>query len=313
LPENASSASTKAPAAAILVLGLGVVAVSSSAILIRAIQGEGVPSLVIACGRLLIAALLLTPLVMRRYRHVLQELAPRQVMLAIASGAFLALHFALWIESLALTSVLVSVVFVTTSPIWVALLETLVLRASFPRLVLAGLLVAIAGGIVIGLAGAPEASVADSPGNGTLGALMALGGAMAVAGYLVIGRSLLARIPLAPYIWIVYGSGAVFLGTIVLLRQIPWLGFAPQAYGLLVLLAVVPQLIGHSSLNYALTALPATVVGVATQLEPIASAAMALILLGEVPTEGQVIGSLIVLIGIATVSFGQASAPRTST
>jgi drug/metabolite transporter (DMT)-like permease len=285
------------------VLAFGVLAISSSAIFIRLAQNDGVPSLAIAAVRLSLAALLLTPFVWARYSPLLRRLTPADLTLAVASGFFLALHFVTWVSSLEYTSVLISVVFVTTGPIWVALLEMILLRARLPRLVGLGLVVAIVGGAMIGLGGAGNVQGGS---NDLLGAALSLGGAIAIALYFVIGRKLRAGLPLLPYIWLVYSCAALFLMLGVLLTATPLFGHPPSAYLWLVALAVFPQLVGHTSLNYAIAYLPATLVSMITQLEPIGSAILALILFRESPQFVQIIGSLTILTGVILASRGQA-------
>ncbi len=107
---------------------------------------------------------------MRRYRADLARLQRSDLLLIGASGLLLALHFVLWITSLTYTSVLISIVLVTTSPLWVALFEVVFLRAHLRRGVIVGLAVAFVGGVVIGLVG----SDSSAPGTAPL-----LGGALA--------------------------------------------------------------------------------------------------------------------------------------
>jgi drug/metabolite transporter (DMT)-like permease len=291
------------PAQAYAVLAMGVLAVSLAAILIRLAQAEGVPSLVIAAARLTIAALMLTPLLARRphYRAQIAGLNARDLALAGISGFFLAAHFATWVSSLEYTSVLISVVLVTTTPIWVALLEVVFLRASITLLILLGIVISLAGGLLIGLSG--DTSLATD--GSARGALLSLAGAITVAVYLIIGRELRPRIGLIPYIWLVYSCGALTLIALAIVSGASLLGYRPEAYVLMALIGLIPQLIGHSSLNYALGYLPATYVSVATQAEPISSALMAYLLFQEQPTGGQIVGSLIILLGVLLATLGQ--------
>lgn len=307
------------------VLALGIGAVSLAAIFIRLAQSDGVPSLLIAAFRLTLAALVLTPFTLRRYREQLRRLQPRDLLLALASGFFLALHFATWIASLEYTTVLISVVLVTTSPLWVALLEVLFLHARLGRMVIFGLALAFSGGLLIAV---PSGSVGSFPtsivqsGSGwdillaagsaagagsapLLGGALALLGAVAVAVYLVIGRKLRAGLDLLPYIWLVYGSGALVLLLVLFIVRTPVTGYPEQSYLWLVLLGIFPQLIGHSSFNYALRFLQATYVSVATQLEPIFSAIVAFFVFRETPGTLQLLGSAVILTGVLVATLGQ--------
>lgn len=287
------------------ILAAGILSVSASAIFVRYAQGESVPSLLIAAGRLVIAALIVTPLVLQRYLADIRSLGMKDLMLAGVAGVFLALHFVAWVTSLEYTSVMISVVIVTTMPIWVAILEGIFLRVKPPRQVMIGLMVAIGGGLLIGVGGRSPAADAAQVNSELIGGLLSLIGAITVAAYLVIGRKLRATLPIIPYIWLVYGCGGIILSIAVLLTGTPVLGYTPFAYLLLLAMAVFPQLIGHSSLNYAVGYLPATFVSLLTQLEPLGSAVLAVILFAEIPQPIQIVGSLIILCGVIITTLAR--------
>ncbi len=198
---------------------------------------------------------------------------------------------------------LIGVALVTTSPLWTAILESVFLRTRLGQLVLIGLLMSVLGSIIATLA---------SSGNGfgagekpVLGSLLALTGAVCVAIYLVIGRNLRARLNLLPYIWLVYSCAAIILLIVVIVGHVPTTGFPAQSYVWLVAVALLPQLVGHSSFNYALKYVSATFVGITTQLEPILSALVAIPVFGEIPGLLQIIGSATILVGVALASIGQ--------
>lgn len=298
-----TAATTSVPTRVYTILMTGVTAASLAAIFIRIAQGEGMSSAFIAAGRLTLSALILTPFVLRSHRHILAQLSRADLLLAVASGLLLAIHFATWIASLEYTSVLISVVLVGTSPLWSALFEVIFLRARLHRLVVIGLLIAFAGGLLIGVAGRDDSGLGS---NILFGSLLSLAGAVTFAIYLVIGRKLRAKLSLLPYIWLVYSIAAVFLIILMLgASNVEITGFSATGYLMILLLAVVPQLIGHSSFNYALRYLSATFVGIATQLEPIGSALAAYIVFREVPLPLQILGSLAILVGVILASFGQ--------
>lgn len=303
-----TAATTSIPTRVYTFLASGVLAASLAAIFIRVAQAEGMSSAFIAAGRLTLSALILTPFVLRSHRPALAQLSRADLLLAVASGLLLALHFATWVASLEYTSVLISVVLVGTSPLWSALFEVIFLRARLHRLVVVGLLIAFAGGLLIGLAGGSEESGSGS--NVLFGSLLSLAGAVTFAVYLVIGRKLRAKLSLMPYIWLVYSIAAVFLVALLVGGgNVQITGFSATGYLMILLLAVVPQLIGHSSFNYALRYLSATFVGIATQLEPIGSALVAYVVFREVPLPLQMLGSLAILVGVILASFGQDSTP----
>jgi drug/metabolite transporter (DMT)-like permease len=299
----------KSPPRSVLTLGLfaGVLAASTAAIFIRFAQGEGAASLVIAAARLTIASLILAPFALTRYRSELRSLSRRDWALALLSGAFLALHFATWITSLQYTSVASSVVLVTTTPLWVALLAPLVLHERLGRTAIFGLVLALVGSTIVGLSDScawTAGGIACPPlqtfigGKAFLGDLLALCGAFMASGYLLAGRKLRTSLDLIPYIFIVYGMAALVLIAIMLGLGNSPLGLPPLAYLWFVLLALIPQLFGHSTFNWALKYLPASFVSVTLLGEPIGSTVLAFLILGESPTWFKIGGAVLILMGI---------------
>ena len=127
-------------------------------------------------------------------------------------------------------------------------------------------------------------------------------GALAAAGYLLIGRSLREKMSLIPYIFVVYGMAALILVILMFAAGESPVGYAPQTYVWFLLLALVPQLLGHSTFNWALGYLPAAFVSVTLLGEPIGSALLAYFILDEVPTTLMIFGAILILIGIYIAS-----------
>ncbi len=290
-----------------LILAAGIAAVSSASILIRFARAEQIPPLVIAASRLLLASAVLAPLAWRQARNEIGALTRRELALAVVSGVFLALHFAFWISSLDYTSVMSSVVFVATNPLFVALASVLLLRETLPRITWLGILIAVAGGFIIGSAdlGASQASLG--------GDLMALAGAVAGSAYVLIGRRLRAHLSLVAYVGIVYGVAAMILLIAALASGASFVGYSPYGYLLLVLLALLPQLIGHTSFNYVLKYLPAALVAVILLAEPVGATILAVPFLNEAPTPLKLAGGALVLAGIfVAMRTGEEAQPSES-
>jgi drug/metabolite transporter (DMT)-like permease len=289
-------------AAPYLILLAGVLIASTASIMIRLAQGMGVPSLSIAAGRLALAALILTPLALARARPELRALRRGDLLLALGSGAFLAVHFASWISSLAYTSVASSAALVATNPLWVGLASLLIFRERLGWRGGLGIALTIAGTAVIGLSDSgSSAQPAPLLGNG-----LALLGALAASGYLLIGRSLRRRVSVLTYIWLVYSAAAIILLAVALLAGQPILGLPAYAYLLLLGLAVGPQLLGHTAFNYALGVLSATFVAVALLGEPVGSAILAALIFHESVAPLQLGGIALLLGGIVLASLDEA-------
>jgi len=304
-------AETKPTFKPVIGLLIGIFAVSTASIFIRFAQPE-VPSLVIAAYRLSLATIILCPIVVIRYSNELLSLGWKQFGLALVSGLFLALHFASWITSLGLTTVASSVVFVTTTPLWVGLLSPLFLKEPKTKPFVIGLLFSITGGVIIGIndsctiaSGYFSCPPVESllHGKEFTGNLLALFGAIMAAGYLMIGKKLRRNISLFVYTFVVYGIEAIILLFWVGGLHYPLTGYRNITYLWLFALAIIPQLLGHSSFNWAVRYLSAGFVSIALLGEPIGSTILAFLILNEIPAAGKVIGASFILIGIGIVSI----------
>ncbi len=283
-----------------------ILAVSTASIFIRFAQ-QNLSSLVIATYRLLLAALVLLPFSIRGISQEYGQLRPSDWRLLIASGVLLALHFASWIASLRLTNVISSVVLVTTTPIWVTLLSPYLLKESLPRTFTLGLMIALLGIVLISLGSlcglsadgwqcAPLSSLAQV--ENLKGNLLALAGAWCAAGYLMAGRRVRARLSNRSYVFLVYALAAVTLLALSLFTQQPMLSVSSRDLTWLILLALIPQVLGHSLLNWALGKLPAAFVSLSLLGEPVGSAVLAFFFLGEQPTVLEWLGSAVIIYGI---------------
>jgi drug/metabolite transporter (DMT)-like permease len=293
---------------AFLVLGAGVVVVSFASILIRLAQAEGASSLAIAAVRLGLAAALLAPFAWWRAGPEMLRLGRRELGLCLLSGAFLALHFWTWITSLEHTSIASSTALVTTNPIWVGLASALILRERPGAAALAGIALSVGGSLLI-FASDARLEPADGGRHPLLGNLLALTGALAATGYLLVGRALRARISLLAYIWLAYASAAVFLLAAVALSGTPLHGLGSTAWICMALLAVGPQLLGHSAFNWALRRLSATFVAVSILGEPLGSALLAMAFFGERFSLLQFAGFALLLTGIFVAARGERARP----
>lgn len=277
----------------LLVLAIGIVAVSSSAILITFARQERVPAVAIAALRLTLASVVLIPLSFRQAKREWQRLAPVDLGLGILSGILLACHFAFWISSLDYTSVMSSAVLVSTNPFFVALASVLILKEPLRRWNVVGLLIAAVGGALVGLGDMGQGGAESLQGDA-----LALLGAVTVSGYLLIGRRLRRSLSLLPYITLVYTTAAVVLLAVALAMHTSLLGYSPTGYVLIILLAIGPQLIGHSSYNWALKYVSATLVTVTVLAEPIGATVLAIPILAQVPSPLKLAGGGLILMGI---------------
>jgi drug/metabolite transporter (DMT)-like permease len=271
-----------------LALITAITAVSFSSILIRL---SDAPSLVIASYRLGLASLFMIVVAYARNElSQLQRMTKKDGIALLLSGFFLYIHFATWITSLFYTTVATSVIIVDSSPLFVAVLSYVFLKETLSLKAVAGIVVSVAGGVLIGLSNPVQENL--------VGIFLAFLGAIGLAGYLVIGRDLRKKLDTFSYVSGVYSVSFLFLLVTTLAVHQPLTGYSATQYVLFFLLALVPSSLGHTLYNYCLKYLKAAVVSVAILGEPLGASLLAVLFFGEVPTFLIVAGGVLVVGGI---------------
>jgi drug/metabolite transporter (DMT)-like permease len=285
----------------ITVLTVGIAAVSFASILIRWCPA---PAMSIAFYRLLFASLFFGVLTGRQALREWKTMPPRALGLGIISGIALAAHFATWITSLFHTSVASSVVLVSTSPIFVALGTRFILHEPMRPSLFVGLMIALAGAAMITLADS------DSRHGSLRGDMLAVAGAIFGSIYFLAGRVLRRRLGTSAYVAMSYSTAAfvLFFGTLWL--KAPLLGFPAKVFGMFVLIALVPQVIGHTSFNWALKHLSAPAVAVMLLGEPIGASILAYLLLGDRIGWWTLAGGVVTLLGVGCVLLSESTGSK---
>lgn len=226
----------------------------------------------------------------------------REIALGFA-GIALALHFAAWIASLRYTSVAISTLLVTTTPLWTETYDTIVRRRLPSRTFLAALACAGAG---VALIASARASVpAPIPGHALLGGALALVGSFAIGAYLIIVRDAgrepdgtrlgTRRIVVRTYGWatlaLVVAAAFAREGPPPPSARIAWFG--------ILAMALVSQLFGHTLLNAALRSFAPSTIALATLLEPAIAAVLAAAIFGETLGGTTIVGGVLVLCAVA--------------
>ncbi len=294
------------PSSVWLALIAGVLSGSMAGILTRYAQSAGAASLPIAFTRLFLASLVVGIPTLIRYRAELRRISRRDLLTTMFAGMWMATHFFLWVSSLEHVGVMIATVLVTSSPLWTALLEVTFLKARLTRVLMFGLTAVIIGNVFIGLAGGEGVSGSEP----LLGAALAISAALAIATQRVLSRGVRTRVHLLPFLSIMYASAAGTLFIAAVITGTPLTGYSPEAGFWIVMITIFPQLIGHSSFNYALRYVPATMISLAIQVEPVIATLAALILFGEIPLPLQVIGSAFIVAGIIVVTRKNAPRPK---
>ena len=288
----------------VLVLIIGVLAVSTASILVRLANisagtgGLGF-SLVLAASRLTLSALILLPAWPKLLQQTLQPGSRRY---AAAAGLCLAAHFALWITSLSYTSIAASTALVTTNPIWVALLSRFWFGEKLSKMSAAGIAIALFGTVAIALGSAGGANAGNSQ---LLGDFLALAGSWAVSLYLLLGREAQRRgLGIGGYIAIAYTIAAIALLPLPLAFNTSYTGYPHTVYVCILLTAIVPQLVGHTVFNWAVVRISPTLVTLAILFEPVCASCLGYWLFGEMPGPAVLAGAAVLLLGVATAAFG---------
>lgn len=268
-----------------------VIAVSFAAIFIRL---SDAPALVIAFYRLFFTLVILFPHLMMQWKE-LRQLKPGDFVGMLASGIFLAAHFYLWISSLDYSPVAVAVILVSMHPLLVAVAGHFLLGDNVPRRFIISILLVLTGTAVI----AVESTSGLAEGLTELkGVMMAIGGAVMMAGYILAGRRLRQHLSTTVYASGTYGIAALMLLLTALFARIPLTGYPSTEYIIFIALAVIPTLAGHTVFNWALKKVRASVISMLYLGEPVGATLLALIILREIPSMLQVLGGLTILFGL---------------
>jgi drug/metabolite transporter (DMT)-like permease len=278
-------------------LGLGVLSFAFAPILVR--WAGDVPGVAIATWRTGTAAAVLLPGLLRsRVRAEVRRLSARDLLAVSGAGAVLGLHFILWIESLSHTTVASASVFVTSSPVILAALGFLVLGERLSAGTVGAIVAAAGGAALIAWADAGTVTL----GRGALwGNALALGAALLVSLYLLVGRVVRQRVSWWAYVPPLYTAAAVCVLGVAWAQGTPLLGYSWRFYGLCAALALGPQVLGHGAFNLALQYTSAAVVGLLSLLEPVGATVLAYLLFGEVPPPASLVGMGVVLTAVAVV------------
>ena len=279
-----------------LALISGVLAVSTGAIFAKLAEA---PALVIAAYRVGLASLILAPIAWWQARDELLGLEKKDYMLALLSGFFLALHFSTWISSLSYTSVANSVVLVNTNPLWVGILTPVISKDRLTLMTKIGIVISVIGGAIIG------AGDFAMGGQALWGNFLALLGSICAAVYLLLGRNLRRKLSLIAYVIICYGSAAIILWVLVIALGLQVVGFSSGTYAAFAGMALISQIIGHTSYNWALKWFSASLIAVSLLGEPIGATILAYIIFDETLTWTKLVGGSLILAAIYLAARGE--------
>ena len=279
-----------------LALISGVLAVSTGAVFAKLADA---PALVIAAYRVGLASVILAPIAWWKARDEIVALGMREYGLTLLSGLFLALHFSTWISSLSYTSVANSVVLVNTNPLWVGVLAPLISKDRLTLRTKISIVISVIGGAIIGAGDFATGSEA------LWGDFLALLGSICAAMYLLLGRNLRRKLSLLAYVIICYGSAAIILWGLVIALGLQIVGFSSGTYAAFAGMALISQIIGHTSYNWALKWFSASLIAVSLLGEPIGATILAYIIFDERLTWTKLVGGSLILAAIYLAAKGE--------
>lgn len=286
-----------------LLVFLAVVGVSISGPMVKWSLACGASPVMIAFGRMVIsAAILLIPALRSGELQTILRAPKKQLLLACAAGLLLALHYTAWMTSMSFASTFVATALVCTQPLFVAALSGVLLHEPIKRECIPGAIIAIIGAGLIALL-----SMGGEHGS-LFGDVLALLGAMFMAGHWLCGRAERKNLPAIGYMTFVYMVTAACL-----LCMSPFLGgfqVTLSSMGGILVLAFVCTLGGHALMTYLLGFVSADVVSFALLAEPIGAAIWALILFGEKVSMPLLVGGATVIAGLALYSLGEMKAAK---
>jgi drug/metabolite transporter (DMT)-like permease len=279
-----------------LALAIGVLSVSTSAVLVKFSSADAG---VIAFYRLFFTVLLMLPFFLTKYTHELKHITKKDWLYSIVAGVFLAFHFILWFESLQFTSVASSTVLVTLQPMFAFLGTFLFFKETFRLKAIVSGVLAIMGSILI--------SWGDFhlSGKALFGDILALVACALVTGYLLFGQDVRKRLSLMTYTFLVYSISSFTLLLYVLVRGEALAGFSSDNWIYFLLLALIPNLLGHTIFNWVIKWISTSTISMGILFEPVGASILAFYFLGEKLVLTQITGGIIVILGVSLFLVGE--------
>jgi len=279
-----------------VILFISVLSVSFAAIFIVSCSAN---PLSIAFYRMLFTTLIILPFVIfnKKTKCELQNLPRMTFIIMVGIGLILAAHFSLWITSLKFTSIASSVILVTAHPFLVGPVSHYFFGEKLSKINAIGIILSVIGVIILvyGNYGFPSITSDSLEGN-----ILALLGGVAAGFYILGGRKIRKNVSVMSYAIVVYGVSTLALLLICVLFSAPLYNLTIKDYQIILLMAIVSGIFGHTFYNWTLKHVRSSIMSVALLGEPLASTlfAFAIPWIHQVPSKYTIFGGTIVLIGI---------------
>ncbi|MGK7379399.1 DMT family transporter [Planococcus sp. 1R117A] len=268
---------------------IGVFSVALSAIFVKMTSAD---SGVTAFYRMLFSILIMSPIFFMKYTHEIKKLSKRDWIFTSIAGIFLAFHFILWFESLNYTSVASSTVLVTLQPLFAFAGTYFFFKEKISLKTLLSGMIAVLGSVLIGYGDFKVSGLA------LYGDILALIACALITAYLLFGQDVRKRLSLITYTFVVYSFSTITLFFYIVFKGESFGPYPASEWMWFLLLAIIPNLLGHTLFNWALKWVSTNVISIAILFEPVGAAVLAYFILGEVLSLSQIIGGSVVLAGI---------------
>ena len=269
--------------------------ISTSAIWVRLADA---PAGVIAFYRLFLSVVLMAPL-FYRHSHEFQYLKLKNYFWCAFAGICLAFHFILWFRSLDYTSVASSTVLVTLQPIFAFAGSMIFFKTRLKLGAIVGALFAIGGSVLIGWGDLGLSRFA------LFGDFLALVACLLVTGYMMVGQKVRKGVTTFAYTFVVYAFSTITLSVYVFAQGERFFGYGSTDWIMFILLAVFPNLLGHSIYNWSIKWVGVNTLSMAILGEPVGASILAYFVFGENLHPLQLLGSLVILTGIFLYLWGE--------
>jgi len=280
-----------------LLLLAGIFACSTAVIMIKISE---VDAIFLSAYRLLVAAVVLTPLFLKEYRKAGQESSIGMLLRRSAiPGAFLGVHFIFWIIGARMTPATNSSLVVNMVPVVMPFCMYLLAREKLNAWEFLGTALSLAG------VGVLARSDFQWSREWFAGDILCLVSMLLLTFYLALARRNSAGISLWLYIVPLYYVGGIVCFVVGLVAGKPLGPFTLKELFVVLGLAFIPTIIGHSSLNYCMLKMRGQIVAITNLSQFIFAGALAWSLLGEIPGHSFYPASALVIAGaVVIIRFG---------
>lgn len=258
----------------LLILVFGVFCGSTAVIMIKASAEHPV---LLASYRLLVAALVLTPVFLRDLHKHRALFRARDLRLSIVPGLALGLHFIIWNMGARMTRAVNASLIVNLTPIAMPFLLLAMIRERVNRGEIAGTAIALVGLVLLS---GSDYTISREHFLGDMVCLLAM---LCFCAYLVMGRKYRHVPSTVLYIVPVYYVAGIACFLCSLLFINPVKPYALREILLILGLGLIPTVLGHSIYNYSVRHLRGQMVSIVNMGQFIFAGLLAFLLLGEAP------------------------------